>query len=122
MSADSMPERIPALEVRLGVVEDALSHGLKRIEDLIRREISDLKAEQLKDIKASIDRVEKDLKGEHQRLADDQRRLWDAVRALELSSGKLHGGSIVLRSVAHSVTGIVAGAIGALLTWLLSNR
>jgi len=69
-----------ALEVRVGKLENALTEGLKDIKQLIVDEIRDLKSEQLADIRGTVDRVEKTLKEELTRLADDQRRLWDDVQ------------------------------------------
>lgn len=99
-----------------------MSAGLTEIKDLIRREISDLKNEQLKDLKTSLDRVERDLKSEHTRvegefrashtrLADDQRRLWEAVRTLELSDRQRSGSTSVMQHVIRYWVAPVIAAI-----------
>ena len=116
---DAVPERIPVLEERVARLEHGVTAGLERIENIIRQEIQDLKSDQLKDIKASIDRVERDLKGDHQRLADDQRRLWEAVRTLEKSNNERIGGTKTASAVAHLTSGTVGGTIAAIVAWML---
>jgi hypothetical protein len=50
----------------------ALNATVQRLENLIEKKVGDLKTEQIADVKAAINRI-----------ADDQRRIWEAVRALE---------------------------------------
>src|SRR4029077_8242830 len=80
-----MPEPIDLLEGRVDSLEKAITDGLSRIETLLRQQIQDLKSEQLKD-----------LKDNYLRIADDQRRLWDAVRALEMARSRSDGGGRVM--------------------------
>jgi chromosome segregation ATPase len=100
------------LQERVNRLEEAITDGLSRIEVLIRQEIKDLKSEQLADIKQTIDRVERDLKGDHNRLADDQRRLWDRVTSLERRENERRGGFRALHAVWLSVSGVLGGLIG----------
>ena len=109
-----MTEGVPELKVRVDRLENSITAGLDRIENLIRQEIKDLKLEQLADIKQTIDRVEKDLKGDHQRLADDQRRLWDRLTSLERRENERSGGDRRLHGAWISVSGLLGGAIGYL--------
>lgn len=117
----SMGERIPALEQRVAHLEATLTNGFSRLEEILRQQISDLKNEQLRDIKATIDRVERDGKIAHERLADDQRRLWDAVRALENDRSQRGGAVSVWHGLAHAVTAMLSGAVGAALAWFLGR-
>lgn len=114
--------RIDAIEERVRRVENAMEAGLDEIKDLIRQEIRDLKSEQLADLKATIGRIETDLKGEHGRLADDQRRLWDAVRVLEKGAVASTASRRAISSLAHGVTSLFGAGIGSLITWLLTRR
>jgi hypothetical protein len=108
-------ERIPDLQDRMSRLEDAVSGRLDRIESLIREEMRDLQAGQLTDIKGAIDRVERDLKGEHIRLADDQRRLWDRVTDLERRTNEHRGESRGGSRVINMLVGFLASLVGAAL-------
>lgn len=116
-----MPARISAVEERVTGLESAVTIGFNEIKQLIRQEISDLKGEQLRDIKASIDRVETDLKHENTRLADDQRRLWDAVRALENGRNADVGTSTANYTWVSGIGHLISGAIGALVSWFVTS-
>lgn len=117
--AKPMPDRFPALEERVSRIENSVDEGLARIESLIRQQIQDLKTEQLKDIKSTIDRVERDLKNDHTRLADDQRRLWDRLNDLERKDNRRAGEQGTWRVITHTLTGLMSGAIASVMTWLL---
>ncbi len=124
----SMPERIPALERRVAKVEDAVERmpdrvaaGFAEVKDFIRQEIQDLKADHLNGIRATIDRVERDLKGEHARLADDQRRMWDAIRKLEDDRNREVGSRRATSSIGHMLTALLSGSSGGLVGWLLAR-
>jgi hypothetical protein len=106
-----MAERVDILEQRVEQLGEALSNGLERIENLIRGEIHDLKSEQIKDLRVTNDR-----------LADDQRRLWDVVHTLQLERSRDVGGRRAVGHLAQSITGIVSGGIGAVLTWFLTRH
>ena len=67
---------------------------IERIETLLQKEISDLKTEQIADLRRQIERI-----------ADDQRRVWEAVRSLENARNQAHGGGKVLSGL---ITGIIA--------------
>jgi Rad3-related DNA helicase len=124
----SMPERIPALERRVARVEDAVDRmpdrvasGFTEVKDFIRQEIQDLKADHLSSIRATIERVERDLKGEHGRLADDLRRAWDAIRKLEDDRNREAGSRRATSSIGHTVTALLSGSGGGLVGWLLAR-
>ncbi len=70
------PERIPAIFERL----DHLTETVNRLEELIMREIKELKSEQIAE-----------LKRQNERLADDQRRAWEAIRAIENRENRMAG-------------------------------
>jgi hypothetical protein len=110
-----------ALETRVTALEGAVNKGLDEIKELIHDEIQELKNEQLKEIKASIDRVERDVREENKRLADDQRRLWDAVRALEADRNANAGAAVTKRSYSHVITGLLSGGGVAFIAWLLGR-
>src|SRR5579863_6803810 len=107
-----------AIDTRVSRLESSLTEGLKEIKDLIVREIQDLKNDQLKDIKGTIDRVEKDLKNDHARLADDQRRLWDRVQAIELRENQNIGAGKLRGSIWHIGSMMLGATITAIGTWL----
>jgi predicted metal-dependent hydrolase len=75
---------------------------IERIEGLIQREISDLKSEQIAD-----------LRRENERLADDQRRLWEAVRTLETDRNRAHGGAKVISGLITFVVSIAGSSVAA---------
>jgi hypothetical protein len=115
---------IAALDSRVTALERTVPDGLKRIEDLIRQEIHDLKREQIGDIKIAItrvetdtkstlDRIERTLEKEIERIADDQRRLWEAVAVLQASNSQRTGGSKTLDRV-WNIVGIMFGAAAAI--------
>ena len=116
-----METAITALDGRVTNLETALNQSLARIEALIRQEIQDLKTEQLRDIRATIDRVERDLKDEIRRIADDQRRLWEATRALEGRENQRTGAGKSIGWVGNVIAVALGGGIGAILTSLLSG-
>lgn len=85
----------------------SLTAAVARLERVIEKEINQLKAEQIADLKTSISRI-----------ADDQRRLWEAVRALELrSSGQggafrvIHGVAVFLGSLLTAVVMVTLGKL-----------
>jgi hypothetical protein len=111
----------PAIEGRVSRLEQTVTDGLSEIKELIVREIQELKNEQLGDIKKSIDRVEKDLKGEHTRLADDQRRLWDQVNGLLYRENQRIGAGNLKNNILHVCSVLVGGLITAGATFVLQR-
>lgn len=97
---------VAALETRVTRLENQISAGFERIEELLRSEISDLKTEQLTDLRKTNDR-----------LADDQRRAWEAIRTLEQREAQRYGGDRKVGSWAHFVSGGIGGVITAAVTW-----
>jgi hypothetical protein len=126
--AAGTPDRVPALERRVSRVEDAVDRmpdrvaaGFAEVKDFIRQEIQDLKADHLGGIRATIERVERDHKGEQGRLTDDLRRAWDAIRKLEDDRNREAGGRRVTSSMGHTLTALLSGSSGGLVGWLLAR-
>lgn len=124
----TMPDRVPALERRVAKVEDAVDRmpdrfaaGFAEVKDFIRQEIQDLKADHLAGIRATIERVERDLKGEHARFADDLRRAFDAIRKLEDDRNREAGSRRATSSIGHTLTALLSGSSGGLVGWLLAR-
>jgi len=92
-------ERIPAMISQI----ETLQQSVTRIEALITREIQDLKNEQIADLRRQNDR-----------LADDQRRAWEAIRALENERNRMYGGVKVIHAVVATVSGLVGAGVAAL--------
>lgn len=101
-----MSAETAALENRVSRLESEVSNGFSRVESLLRDQISDLKKEQIKDLKDLIIW-----------LADDQRRLWKQIGELQKRELVRYGGERKLGSLWHFVTGIVGGLSGALATY-----
>lgn len=97
-------ERIPAMMEKL----ENLTTSVARLEDLIVREIQELKAEQIAD-----------LKRQNERLADDQRRAWEAIRMLENKGNQYYGGVKVIHAVIATVSGLVGAALASLISKLI---
>lgn len=75
---------------------------IERIEALLQKEISDLKTEQIADLRRQIERI-----------ADDQRRAWEAIRSLENDSNRAHGGGKVLTGLITGFISIVGSSAAA---------
>jgi hypothetical protein len=123
---------IATLDGRVTALEKVIPEGLRRIEDLIRGEIHDLKTENLSDIKKSIDRIEadgkaaiervdKDAKTAVERLADDQRRVWEHIGKLELRDGQRTGNSRAFERVWMFASALIGGCIATAGQWLSSR-
>lgn len=97
-------ERIPAIIQQL----TDLASAVARLEMLIRNEISDLKTEQIADVKNSINRI-----------ADDQRRLWDAVRTIENARHESQGGVKALYAAFLIIGSFIGSFITAIVPRLL---
>jgi hypothetical protein len=113
---------VAALDNRVTALEAALTQSLARIETLIRQEIQDLKSDQLTEIKRSLDRIERDATKTTDRLADDQRRLWEAVRTLERRENLRTGTGKAMGSIGHFFSAGLGGLISAVATWLSLGR
>lgn len=95
---DSVPVLIQKIE--------ALSDGMDRLEALIRNEIQELKTEQIAELRRA-----------NERLADDQRRAWDAIRALENERHQAAGGFRVI----HGIIVVGSTIIGAVMAALVAK-
>ena len=123
-----MPDRIPVLEQRVKNAEEAINKmpdrmaaAIGEVKEFIRQEVSDLKTDHLSGIRSTIDRVERDLKGEHARLADDQRRMWDAIRKLEDDRNREAGSKRATTGIGHTATALLSGSGGGFIAWMLSR-
>lgn len=58
---------------------------------------------------------------QNERLADDQRRLWDLIHKLELRDSQRVGGNRVLGSIGRFLSAAAGGFITWLATWLSSG-
>jgi molecular chaperone GrpE (heat shock protein) len=97
-------ERIPAMMEKL----EHLTEGMSRLEALISREINDLKSEQIAD-----------LKRQNERLGDDQRRAWEAIRTLENKQNQYYGGVKIVHAVVATVSGLLGAALASVATKFL---
>lgn len=81
----------------------SITGSITRLESRLSQEVSDLKNEQIAELRAS-----------HGRIADDQRRLWEAVRLLELDRSANDAASKAARGSNQLwVSVIVAFAVAA---------
>lgn len=106
-----MTDAVAALDSRITRVENEITQGFQRIEGLLQREISDLKSEQIAELRKT-----------NERLADDQRRLWDRLSAMEnretLRVGERGGQTRIFSAVGHFISAACGGAVTWLVTWL----
>ncbi len=109
-----MTDTVAALDSRVTRLENQITLGFERIESLLRQEINDLKAEQINELRKANDR-----------LADDQRRLWDRLVEMEqrenLRVGAQGGGLRVLGAIGHFLSAACGGAITWIATWLAGS-
>ncbi len=102
---------VAALDARVTRLEDQITTGFNEIKGLLRQEISDLKGEQINELRKA-----------NERLADDQRRLWDRVTEMERRevrrAGEGTGQHRVLGGIGHFLSAGLGGAITLLATWL----
>jgi ferric-dicitrate binding protein FerR (iron transport regulator) len=101
---------VHALENRVTRLEDQITDGFLRIENLLRQEINDLKDEQLSD-----------LRKQNERLSDDQRRLWDRLTEIERRENRRAGetghANRILGGLGHFLTALTAAGLTWLATW-----
>ena len=102
LMTDSESGRIAAIETAVS----GLTAAVGRLEMLIREEIQDLKREQIADLRKN-----------NERLADDQRRAWEAIREMENQRSHDRGGF----KVAHAALSLFVGIIGAILGAFLAR-
>lgn len=98
---EALSAEIRGLTAGQSRVEVALEAAVSRLESLIRSEIILLKNEHLA-------RIERDF----ERLADDQRRSWDAIRLLERRDAERTGGNKTWHAVVAGTIGLVAAVLG----------
>jgi hypothetical protein len=102
---------VAAVDARVTRLEEQINAGFADIKSLLRQEISDLKTDQINDLRKQNDR-----------LADDQRRLWDRVVDVERRetqrTGDDQGKNRVLSAIGHFLSAAAGGFITWLATWL----
>lgn len=102
---------LDALEGRVTRLEDQIAAGFLRIEGLLRTEITDLKNEQIQELRKANERV-----------TEEQRRMWEHVGALELRETRRSGGERKLASIGHLVSGGIGALLSAIITWLSTGH
>jgi t-SNARE complex subunit (syntaxin) len=90
-----------------------LEGSIERIEALIMKEITDLKNEQIADVRKTLEKYASDGSKAIDRVADDQRRLWEAVRSLENDRNRAHGGGKVVAGLITGIISIVSSSAAA---------
>ncbi len=94
---------------------DHIEGMIERVEALIKQEISDLKTEQIKDLREA-----------NTRLADDQRRLWDRVVELERReverAGERGGQHKIISAIWAFFIAAAGGAVTWFATWLSAGK
>lgn len=98
---------LAALENRVTRLENVFSDGLARIESLIRGEITDLKNEQIADLREA-----------NRRLADDQRRLWEALRIVENRENQRTGSDRTTGKAFMSLMMLLSAGLASFITWV----
>lgn len=98
---------VAALDARVTRLEDQITSGFERIENLLRQEISDLKTEQISELRKDKDRI-----------ADDQRRLWDRLVEMERRENRRAGDHTGQHRVLGGIGHFLSAGLGGLITWL----
>jgi len=102
---------LTSIDGRLTRLETTIDARLDRIETMLSKEISDLKNEQINRLEKLIDRI-----------GDDQRRLWEALRKLEERDAVRRGSSGVIVGIGHLFSAAIGGLIAASANWLSSGK
>jgi hypothetical protein len=101
---------VTALEGRVTRLESAISDGFRRVEELLTREITDLKNEQINDLRKA-----------QERLADDQREMWKALRLQESFTHQRQGSSKTIGGISNFLSAGLGGLIAAIAAYLSSG-
>jgi len=96
-----------ALEGRVSRLEIAVTEGFQRVDVLLRQEISDLKAEQLAELRKQLERS-----------LGDQHRAWDAIRSLEQLKDQRHGSTRTLSGLSSFLAVLFGGIVTMLVAFL----
>jgi hypothetical protein len=102
---------VVALENRVTRLETQISAGFERIEKMLRAEINDLKTEQINDLREA-----------NKRLADDQRRAWEAIESLRRREEQRTGGSKAFDRIWNIVSALIGGALALCGSWLSTGK
>lgn len=98
---------VAALEDRVTRLEGQILEGFKRIEDMLRSEIKDLKDEQIKDLREG-----------NKRLADDQRRAWEAIESLRRHEDQRYGAERTKGAIWYFFCAAIGSIVTAIIAWL----
>jgi len=98
---------ILALDQRVTRMENQIASGFDRIERLLRSEIDDLKKEQINDLREAL-----------RRLADDQRRAWEAIEMLRRREDQKIGSSRTLENLWRAMSAVIGGILALGGNWL----
>jgi hypothetical protein len=102
---------VAALEGRVTRLENAVVDGFNRLEAMLRQEIGDLKNEQINELRKLIERV-----------SDDQRRAWDAIREGERRDYERSGTNKIISGISHFAAIVFGGVITWFATYLTSGH
>jgi hypothetical protein len=101
----ALKQQVAGLDDRVSHVNTRITEGFDHLNNLLQREITELKDEQISDLKKA-----------NERLADDQRRLWDLVLTNE---ARRAGSRETLFSAGHVLMVILGGLITVFASWAL---
>jgi hypothetical protein len=99
-----------ALEGRVTRLENAVTEGFSELKVIVRQEISDLKTEQIADLRKA-----------NERLGDDQRRLWDRVSELERRDHERKGSGRLVGSITYFMSAGLGGFATWFATWITAT-
>jgi hypothetical protein len=97
--------QLAALGGAIEHIQKSMEGSVARLEALIAREIGEIKTEQIADSKRSIER-----------LADDQRRMWEALRVIETRQADQGGAFRAIHGFAIFAGSLVSGGFVAALS------
>jgi hypothetical protein len=99
--------RVTRLESAYSRLEGVFATGLSEIKELIRGEITDIKNEQIADLRDA-----------NRRLADDQRRLWEALRVVENRENQRTGSDRTTGKAFTALMMLITAGVASFMTWL----
>lgn len=106
-SLETVAQQVRTLEASFTRTEAIIERTFAELKAMIKDEVLRLKNDQLAEIRK-----------EAERLADDQRRSWEAIRALERNENERKGGFKII----HALWAAVLAALGAIATLLVAYK
>jgi len=107
---EALEGRVKRLETDFEGMRSSINAGFDRIERLLMREVTDIKNEQIAEQNKKIER-----------LADDQREMWKALRQLEAINAQRVGSSKTINGISHFMSAGLGGLITAIAAYLSSG-